>query len=342
MQSKWIVGWSFAALSLLAAQEPAPPAANGGGASVAAEPRAWKGEPGALAVSEIVETWRDEARERDVPVKVYLPEAPAPLPVIVFSHGLGGTRDGYAYLGRHWSSHGYVSLHVQHLGSDDAVWRDNPRAMEAMQQAASDLDNLLGRPRDVSFAIDRLLALSETEGSPFFRKVDAKAIGVAGHSFGAYTTLCIGGRVLVGPLGAAVELADPRVKACVAMSPQGNARERENGTWAKFAAPCFHMTGTRDESPIRGDSKPEERRIPYDAIAREDQYLLILEGAAHLAFSDRVAGIGRRDTDHHAIIRSASTAFFDAYLRGDAEALAWLRGGGFGAWLSDRGLYAHK
>ena len=39
--------------------------------------------------------------------------------MIVFSHGLGGTRDGYEYLGRHWASYGYVSVHLQHKGSDD-------------------------------------------------------------------------------------------------------------------------------------------------------------------------------------------------------------------------------
>ena len=70
--------------------------------------------------------WTDAARHRSVPVKIYYPKSAGRCPVIIMSHGLGGTRDGYEYLGRHWASHGYVSVHPQHVGSDDAVWKDVP------------------------------------------------------------------------------------------------------------------------------------------------------------------------------------------------------------------------
>src|SRR4051812_39599848 len=80
--------------------------------------------PGTFAVETLKLEWRDAKRQRDVPAKIYFPkDATGACPLIVFSHGLGGTRDGYEYLGRYWASHGYVSVHVQHLGSDDAVWR---------------------------------------------------------------------------------------------------------------------------------------------------------------------------------------------------------------------------
>ena len=45
--------------------------------------------------------WHDVARNRDVPAKIYFPtEGAGPFPVIIFSHGLGGTREGYEYLAR--------------------------------------------------------------------------------------------------------------------------------------------------------------------------------------------------------------------------------------------------
>ena len=47
--------------------------------------------------------WLDAARGRAVPVRLYLPEAASaerPVPLVVFSHGIGGTRNGYSYLGR--------------------------------------------------------------------------------------------------------------------------------------------------------------------------------------------------------------------------------------------------
>src|SRR5271170_3301939 len=69
--------------------------------------------------------WFDASRNRKVPVKIYYPNtSDGVFPVIIFSHGLGGSREGYEYLGRHWAACGYVSVHVQHLGSDNRVWQD--------------------------------------------------------------------------------------------------------------------------------------------------------------------------------------------------------------------------
>ena len=45
--------------------------------------------------------WTDTQRDRPVPVRLYLPERGGPVPLMLFSHGLGGSRLGYSYLGRH-------------------------------------------------------------------------------------------------------------------------------------------------------------------------------------------------------------------------------------------------
>jgi predicted dienelactone hydrolase len=52
-------------------------------------------------------TIRDPDRRRDIPVRVYLPSQPGAAPVVLVSHGLGGSRAGSAYLGRHWAARGY-------------------------------------------------------------------------------------------------------------------------------------------------------------------------------------------------------------------------------------------
>ena len=46
---------------------------------------------------------RDADRNRDIPLKAYLPEGDGPFPVILFSHGAGGSKDGYAYSNGHWA-----------------------------------------------------------------------------------------------------------------------------------------------------------------------------------------------------------------------------------------------
>ena len=66
---------------------------------------------GPAAVETVAYDWHDAKRDRRVPVKIYYPKTGnGPFPVIIFSHGLGGSREGYEYLGRHWASWGYVSV----------------------------------------------------------------------------------------------------------------------------------------------------------------------------------------------------------------------------------------
>ena len=72
--------------------------------------------------------WKDAARDRSVPAKLYLPASAqlgeGTVPLVVFSHGIGGSKDGYSYLGRYFAAQGYASLHVQN-GSTVSV--NDPR-----------------------------------------------------------------------------------------------------------------------------------------------------------------------------------------------------------------------
>jgi len=71
--------------------------------------------------------WVDEARRRPVPVRLYLPnqDPSKQAPLVVFSHGLGGSRNGYSYFGSYLAQHGVASLHLQHVGSDRSLWFGN-------------------------------------------------------------------------------------------------------------------------------------------------------------------------------------------------------------------------
>ena len=56
-------------------------------------------------------------------VRVHHPSVgDGPWPVVIFSHGLGGSREGYGFLGQRWAEHGYVSIHPDHPGSDTAAF----------------------------------------------------------------------------------------------------------------------------------------------------------------------------------------------------------------------------
>lgn len=270
--------------------------------------------------------WHDAKRDRDVPVKIYSPATTnIAHPVIIYSHGLGGSREGYQYLGRYWAAHGYVTIHLQHLGSDEAVWRDTGllKRKRAMQRSAADPKNAINRPRDVSFAIDELERLYND--SPVWKqRLDLNRIGVAGHSFGAFTTLASAGQKFQPVTAKAGSFADPRVKAAIPMSaPTPKNKSRLDEVYAGVKIPCLHMTGTKDSSPI-GDTTAEERRLPFDHCKNSDQFLITFKDGDHMIFSGRNTRAEPSDERFQRLIQQSSTAFWDAYLRDDAKAKSWL------------------
>lgn len=291
----------------------------------------------AAEVRTILEDWTDAARDRVVPVKIYHPadlSADNPQPVVILSHGLGGSREGNALSANHWAGHGYVVVALQHKGSDADIWRGQRDGVNKLFDAANG-EQGIARAKDVKFAIDRLYEISKSKDHPLSGKIDVSKIAMTGHSFGAHTTLAIAGQV--GHLGRReVTFVDDRVTCAVAMSPSPpkNGDER---AFEKIRIPMLHMTGTNDTSPVQKDLKPEDRTIPYKQITASDQYLLVLKDGDHSMFSGRGA-MGRK---YGQTIVQCSTAFLDAYLRGDAGQKAWLQEK-FAAELGDNGAFEHK
>jgi predicted dienelactone hydrolase len=289
--------------------------------------------------------WVDAKRDRAVPAKIYFPKGVnQPVPVIVFSHGLGGSRDGYEYLGKYWASHGYISVHVQHVGSDNAVWEGVPpkEIMGSLREAAARPSNITNRPLDISFAIDQLEKL-DREDPVFKNRLDLSCLGVAGHSFGAFTTMAVAGEVFVTPGGEQVTFTDPRVKAVIAMSAQApNDKSAVDLAFAKIKIPCFHMTGTKDTSPIR-PSDPRDRRVPFDHTQGVDVFLLTFEGGDHMVFARQSRNLTPEKSElFEDLICKSSTAFWDAYLKEDAKAKDWLSKGGFKSDLGTNGTFEEK
>ena len=318
------------------------------GASAAetnAAPPLFDRKAGPYAVEILRYDWFDASRNRTVPVKIYYPGGAAgPFPVIVFSHGLGGSREGYAYLGRHWAGCGYVSVHVQHLGSDSAVWEDAPLGdvLQNLRRSGANLANVTNRPLDVRFAIDQLVILNQTN-SPLKQRLDLDRIGVAGHSFGAFTTLAIAGETFVARNGMPVTMSDPRVKAAIPMSsPVPFIKARLDEAFGSIRIPCLHMTGTRDASPI-GETTPQERRLPFDHSNHADRFLITFKDGDQMIFSGRARMRGgEKDAAFQKLICIASTAFWDGYLKGDASAKAWFEGGGLQGVLGEMGTFEMK
>ncbi len=270
---------------------------------------------------------RDAARSRDIPLRVYRPASAGAAPVVLFSHGLGGSREGNAYLGEHWAARGYVAVFLQHAGSDEAVWQGvtSAKRRAALTEAAS-ARNLVLRAEDVSAVLDQLATWNRTAGHPLKGALDLAHVGMSGHSFGAVTTQAVSGESM-GPAGA--RFTERRIQAALALSPSSPRRGDPKDAFGSVRIPWMLMTGTRDVSPIR-DIDVASRLSVFPSLPPGDKYELVLEGAEHSAFGDRSlpGESGTRNPNHHRAILALSTAFWDAHLRGDAAARAWLRGAG--------------
>ena len=266
--------------------------------------------------------WFDAARDRAVPARLYLPKTdgkPArPIPLVVFSHGLGGSRYSYSHLGSHWASQGIATLHLQHAGSDRDVWSARGLSLLGSLWAAATTGQAIARAQDVSFALDRLLADPAASA-----RIDAQRIGVAGHSFGANTALLSSGaRFKEG--GQVQSYADPRIKAAVIMSPPSLPSGYDPAfVYSSISVPTLHLTGTADSTPIPGlSTTPEERRIPFDNMAATPRYLGIFQNGRHTMFNDR-----SRDADSQAIkasCRELTLAFWKSVFEQDPVATARL------------------
>lgn len=303
--------------------------------------------------------WHDASRHRDLPVKIYYPAEPAPAacPVIVFSHGLGASRETYAYLGRAWAAHGYVSVHLQHPDSDAGVLAGTQRPLRKLQklkEAAANPDNFVNRPQDVRFAIDELTRLADDPSFPLHGRMDLARLGIAGHSFGAYTVLAVAGQA-VGPDRARRYYGpDPRIKAAIAMSSDPALSANLDEAYDRIAIPIFHLTGTRDQignghtepdDAIIGHATPADRRVAFDHTRHASAYLLTFQDGDHRVFAGErgsFRGGGEHDEAYQRIVCLASTAFWDATLKQDAAARAWFEDGGLAALLAGSGTFEQK
>lgn len=294
---------------------------------------------GPYAVEVTLAEWLDAKRGRPVPVKIYAPKGlSGEAPLVLFSHGLGGTRDGGAMWGEHWASHGFVSVHLQHKGSDDAVWmpeKGNMAGVTRAMKGAMTPANLVLRVGDVRFALDEIERRKSAGEAPF-KSVDPARIGLAGHSFGAQTTLAASGQRFISPRGTEPMTKEPRLKAAIAMSPNARNKNQLEQQFGELRIPVLFLTGTADGSVLGDGTKPEDRLLPFQYAPGPGKALAVLEGADHMIFNGHQ--LRRKETPRDAVIqrdvKALTLAFWEANLNGDRSARAWLMDGGARAMLA--------
>jgi pimeloyl-ACP methyl ester carboxylesterase len=290
----------------------------------------------------------DEKRAgREIPCKIYVPVEAAhdPLPVIIWSHGLGGSRDGAAFLGRFIAARGYAVMHLTHDGTDTSIWEGKPgHPWDVIRATHISRKATLNRFRDVSAFLDGLLAL-ENRQLLLMGRLKRESIGMSGHSFGALTTQVAAGQML-GRGERLYSLRDERIRCGIAYSLSTGynaAGQTPDSLYGPIGIPMLYMTGTEDSSPISGAGY--ESRLPvYEAARGPDQHLLVLDGGDHMVFAGSRGKLGPNEKirRHREMIQIISLAFWDAYLRADKNAGEWLTGEGLETYMGMDGDYKYK
>jgi dienelactone hydrolase len=175
--------------------------------------------------------------------------APGPWPAVVFSHGFAGHRRQTTHFCTHLASHGYAVAAPDHVGNTTAdimammagggAELTDPEAAGAYVRAVA-----ANRPADARLVLDALLAGD--------LGVEARhdAVGMAGHSFGGWTTLQTTGQ-------------DDRIVAAVPLAPAG-------GRSAKNFGPIEHIVDELDLDWTRA--------VPTLMIVADDDSVLPLDG----------------------------------------------------------------
>lgn len=210
--------------------------------------------------------------ERKITVEVWYPADPStaapegrdvdldsdggPYPLIVFAHGVMGSRGQSRAYTRHLASHGYVVAAPDFPLSNGGA-PGGPRVTDIANQ-----------PVDVSFVINELLLRNAEADHFLYNAVDGEEIGVTGHSWGGLTTLL----TAFGPY------SDARVKAILPIA--GPACFMDPTSASDTSVPMLVVDGSIDLLVPRASAHPA-----YE-FAKAPKYYVEIAGANHLRFAD--------------------------------------------------------
>jgi predicted dienelactone hydrolase len=250
----------------------------------------------------------------------------APYPLILYSHGLGGSRYGLPQYTITLASHGFVVVGLDH--------KDNEHFYSAVD-----------RPLDILFALDQLAAITDGDLVGF---IDTDVVGVMGYSDGAYTALTVNG-AQIDPVSAQALTANPVIPDDVtdprnwwhdwdwnelaAYRAQFSPPLEERRLWSPFTdqriqavlafEPCY--------APLFGEHGLASATVPTLLVAgTADQFCPYEHNAVfdylHLGSEDRYL-LSIINGDHHTFTTSAyrpainhlEAAFFGYYLQGKED-----------------------
>lgn len=247
------------------------------------------------------------SRDRHLKADLYLPITRSPRPLVIISHGLGAGRANFDYLAQHLVGYGFAVAAIEHPGS-------NTKRVQALFDGRIARlvppEEFVDRPLDVTDLLNELERLNRSHSS-LNGRLDLQKVGLIGQSFGGYTALLLAGAPLrLDRLNAACadiatslnpslllqcraqelpqthyQLADPRIKAAIAINPVGSALIAPEDL-GQIKIPFMMMTSSADlAAPVLA-----EQIEPFIHLGSRDKYLVLMQGSTHLSVMDGSPG----------------------------------------------------
>ncbi len=237
---------------LLAAM--AAPISAAGWSCVRADVRAAGADP-AAAFRDL--DWRDKARARAVPVRLFMPPGAlavrGSVPLVLYSPGFGGDRSDATWLGPVLAERGIACAHVQHVGSDRLAWMMGPVDWVLREWRGDFTRERLARTLDLRFVLDRLLA------GEWVSALDRRRIAAVGHSLGAQTAALLGGARLRG----GERLRDERIGAIALFGMAALRGENTAEVLRTLEVPSLHVTTEEDRTVMPGYAANANDRVAW-------------------------------------------------------------------------------
>ena len=259
-----------------------------------------------LAVTVRTETFVDASRptpaegeapgapERTLVTTIARPDEPGPFPLVLFSHGFGGSGEDYSALLRAIASAGYVVAAPDYPLTNENTPGGPQRGTPDMAQ----------QPADASFVINEVVRMSNEAGGPLSGSIDPERIGAAGHSMGAGVTMGLAYNECC---------QDPRVKAAAILA--GGIPSVYRGVFFRPPSPPILVVhGEADDAlPYLGG-----RRVYLDAGV--PKFFLTIVGGNHNAPYSAAPGQPQAE-----VVVAATVDFLDTYLKGRPDGVKQIR-----------------
>lgn len=299
----------------------------------------------------------DDGSIRDVPIKIIHPNFDKiqndnnfKCPLIIWSHGYGGSQNGASFIARYLASYGYIIVQPTHFGTDSSIWEGQKgHPWDILKNHHISRTTTLNRYKDISFILDTMPKWID-ENPEIGDHIDLSKSGISGHSFGAITTQVTAGQLTPDENGTLINLRDDRFQAAIAYSPvpgtshlSGDHHEENSkrNIYETIQTPLLHMTGTEDSSPVNDIPYTNRLQVYDQSPENAPKALLIKKGGDHMVYNGTR---GKLDDNpfkeqHEEIIKVIALAWWEYWLRDDQDAYNWMTGQGLQEYLGNNGSW---